>query len=136
MRIATGASLAVAVALPLVLSGCAGVSQQKFMSTQQRLSAAGFHMMIADSSSRQSYARGLPQQQVVPQQSRGKLKFVFADVEHCNCYFIGNEADYQRYQALTQQEKVARMQRDAARANRDAAYRWRYGWWGRPYWRW
>lgn len=100
---------------------------------QNMLAASGFQMKLADSPDKLNHVQSFPQRKVTPVERQGELKFVWADAQDCKCMFVGNEANYQSYAKLAEQEKLARENYEAARAQQWAA--WQAGW-GPAWWWW
>ena len=123
---------AVAVALIVVVGGCAAMREERAKDKENLLAAAGFQMKPANSPSRVAHLQTLTPLKLLPYtRSDGKLLYVYADPKGCNCLYVGDETAYQRYRALAQQQKIAQEQMVTAQMNADAAMDW--GLWG-PYW--
>ena len=123
---------AVAVALIVVVGGCAAMREERAKDKENLLAAAGFQMKPANSPSRVAHLQTLTPLKLLPYtRTDGKLLYVYADPKGCNCLYVGDETAYQRYRALEQQQKVAQEQMVTAQMNADAAMDW--GLWG-PYW--
>ena len=122
----------VAVALIVVLGGCAAMREEQAKQKENLLAAAGFQMKPADTASRVAHLQTLTPLKLVPhtRTSDGKLLYVFADPKGCQCLYVGDEGAYRRFRQLAEQ-KVAQEQMVAAQMNADAAMDW--GLWG-PYW--
>ncbi len=98
------------------------------------LAASGFHMQLADTPQKLAHVQSFPQRKVVPVQRQGQLKFIWADAKDCKCMFVGDEANYQGYARMAEQEKIAHEQYEAAQAARDMG-----PWnpiWGPEWWWW
>jgi len=123
---------AVAVALIVVVGGCAAMREERAKDKENLLAAAGFQMKPANSPSRVAHLQTLTPLKLLPYtRTDGKLLYVYADPKGCNCLYVGDETAYQRYRALAQQQKIAQEQMVTAQMNADAAMDW--GLWG-PYW--
>jgi len=123
---------AVAVALIVVVGGCAAMREERAKDKENLLAAAGFQMKPANSPSRVAHLQTLTPLKLLPYtRSDGKLLYVYADPKGCNCLYVGDETAYQRYRALAEQRKIAQEQMVTAQMNADAAMDW--GLWG-PYW--
>ena len=122
---------AIAVALIVLLGGCAAMRRQEVERTESTLSAAGFQMKLADTPQRQAHLQALTKHKLVPHMKDGRLMYVYADPKGCNCLYVGDEAAYQRYHQLALQKQLAQEQLMAAQMNQDAAMDW--GLWG-PFW--
>jgi hypothetical protein len=122
----------VAVALIVVLAGCAAMREERAKDKENMLAAAGFQMKPANTPNRVAHLQTLTPLKLLPYtRTDGKLLYVYADPKGCNCLYVGDETAYQRYRALEQQQKIAQEQMVTAQMNADAAMDW--GLWG-PYW--
>ena len=86
----------------LVLAGimlitCASTPKEDPFETEKLLVAGGFQYKIADTPELQSRLNNLPQHQLIPYQHEGRVIYLYADQENCNCVFIGEEENYQKY---------------------------------------
>lgn len=123
--------LAVSVFL---LGGCAALQNQQAMDTERLLSAAGFQMKPADTPQRMAHLKTLTQRKLVPHERDGKIYYVYADANECQCIYVGTEDAYQRYQKLALKKQIAEDQLNAAEMNENAAMDWgMWGPWG-PWW--
>ncbi|MDB6020390.1 MAG: hypothetical protein JWQ04_247 [Pedosphaera sp.] len=126
--LATCLMLAMTVAA-LGLSGCAST---KHHDTESLLSAAGFHTMTPSTSQQQACYAALPPYKVQRHDFNGKVVYAYADKKN-GIVYVGGEQQYQRFNQLGQQQKVANEQLQAAEMNEDAAMNW--GYWGPgPWW--
>lgn len=112
----------------LMLHGCAALDASKAKDTEQLLSAAGFHLQLADTPEKMAHVSELTQHKLVPHEKDGAIIYVYADATSCRCVYAGDEAAYQRYQLLAIQTNIADEQRVAAQTNENAAMNW--GMWG------
>jgi uncharacterized protein YdbL (DUF1318 family) len=114
--------------------GCAAVKHEHAMTTERLLAAAGFKMKMADTPEKMAHLKELTQRELVPHQKDGKVMYVYADAEFCQCVYVGTEAAYQRYQQLALQKQMSDDQRFAAEMNADAAMNWSmWGPWHGPW---
>jgi hypothetical protein len=116
------------VAVALTLAGCAAMQEEKANKTEQALAAAGFQMKLADTPAKLAHLQTLTQDKLVPHQQDGEMRYVYADATDCKCLYAGDAADYQAYQKLAVQERVAEDQQMAAEMNENAEMDW--GMWG------
>jgi hypothetical protein len=121
--------------LSLVLGGCAAVQQaeqaqqaQQTKSAEELLSAAGFKQIFPATPKLKARLQAMPQKQIFMASRGSKLFYVYADAAGCGCLYAGNQQQYQAYQQLAAQYKLARMQYQAAEMNQAAAMDW--GEWG------
>jgi hypothetical protein len=117
--------LAVVVALGAALAGCDE-------DTERLLSAAGFETKVADTPEKVAHLQALTQCKLVRHTKDGKNYYVFADAKR-NCLWVGDEANYQKFQYLQLQQDIADENMAAAMENNAAVMRWEM--WG-PYSRW
>ena len=123
-------SLAMLVAAALSLSSCGGMQAQ---SKENLLSAAGFQMRMADSPQKQDQLQSMTQRKVVPHQKNGQVYYTFANSKNGQLY-IGNAQNYQRYQELAAQQRMAREEYMAAEMQEEEAMDWdMWGYYG-PMW--
>jgi len=116
--------------VPLIVAaaaGCATMQAAGTRSTEQILSAAGFHREGADTPEKLADLQTAPARQVLPQTRDGKTAYVYRDPSGCHCLYVGGEPEYQQYQKL-------RLQRDIADEESNAALRAPWGGWGPAGW--
>ena len=104
-------------------AGCATLQAAGTRSTEQVLSAAGFHIETADTPATVAELQTLPARQVLPQTRDGKTSYVYRDPTVCDCLYVGGEPEYQQYQKL-------RLQKDIADEESNPALNWGWGPWG------
>jgi len=114
-----------AALMALLIPACASFQEtpaQKAQRLDPVLSAAGFHMVQADSPKKQSIFATLPPLKMTYYVAKdGKPRYWFADPYQCNCVYQGSEKDYQRYQNLRIQQKLVKEEEQTAELNQDAA---------------
>ena len=118
----TGFRLMGAFALLAFALGCANTPQ-----TENLLSAAGFTTKLATTAQQQQHLKTLVPNKVTLVQRKGKTYYVYADPAHHQIY-VGNQAQYQRYQQLRQANNLAQENLEAAELNQEASMGW--GVWG------
>ncbi len=95
---------------------------QKAQRIDPVLSAAGFHMIPADSPKKREIFNSLePLQMHYYVGKNGNAHYWFADPYSCNCVYVGNAKDYQRYQNLRIQQQLVKEEEQTAELNQDAA---------------
>jgi len=113
--------LVIAVLLP-ACSAFQETPAQKAQRIDPVLSAAGFHMVAADSPKRQEVlASTAPLTMRYYLAKDGKPRYFFADPYQCNCLYEGDEKAYQRYQYLRLQQKLVNEEEQGAELNQSAA---------------
>lgn len=119
----------VLVAAVIALDGCATIRRHETLDAEQVLTAAGFHMKLGDTPEQLASLRGLPPRRLVPQEREGRRYYVYADPEVCGCLYVGTEPQYQEYQRLALQKRVADEELMAAQDSLNAStLNWRL--WG------
>ncbi len=121
--------LAILVALVnWLLAGCAETPQQRAQRLEPVLSAAGFHMVPAGTPQRQQELASHTPLKMRYYFANGKPHYWFADPYVCNCVYIGNEADFQKYQQLKLQQQMVEREQAAAAMNENAAEQEQFNW--------
>jgi hypothetical protein len=105
-----------------LMTGCASMSAS---STEPLLSAAGFRVRTPETAAQKAIYAELPPYKVQRGTHQGKVFYAYKD-EKQGVAYIGGEAEYQKYQELAVQRRIARDQYEAAQMNQTMAYRW-YG---------
>ena len=103
-----------------MLWGCAESPQHRAQRLEPMLSAAGFNMLPADTPSGSEGWRPTPLKMRY-HFSNGKPHYWFADPYVCNCVYVGNEAEFQKYQQLKLQQQMVEREQAAAEMNENAA---------------
>ena len=112
-----------AIVIVALLAGCATqeTPQQRAERIEPMLSAAGFHMLPADTPSRIAETQRLTQLKVRYFIDNGKPRYWFNDPGNCHCVYVGGEKNYQQYEQIRLSQQAAQQQVEAARLNEDAA---------------
>jgi hypothetical protein len=108
-----------AAMLALVAGGCAETPQQKAQQLEPLLSAAGFHMHPADTPARENALKALTPYTMRYYVKNGQLHYWYADPAGCNCVYVGREKNYQQFQKLRLEERMASEQARAAQLNEE-----------------
>lgn len=118
-------SLAGCLASSLALAGCAmfgPTPAERAQYLEPMLSAAGFRQLPADTPDKvQRLAKLAPLRVSHYVGKDGKMRYWFADPDYCHCFYVGDEAAYDKYQDLRLQARNARDEKEAAEENYDAA---------------
>ena len=122
-------SMFAALAAVALLAGCAGVEATN---TKSLLSAAGFHVRTPQTPLQKEIYAQLTNHKVARITYKGKTAYVFKDESEGNAY-VGREQEYQRYQQLCIQQRIAQDYYMAYQMNNAYAYRY-YGAWGYRGW--
>ncbi len=120
----------------LGLSSCASMDAS---SQEALLSAAGFRVKTPQTPAQQQAYAAAESYKVIRASVEGKTFYAYKQ-EKKGIAYVGGEAEYQRYQQLAIQKKIAQENYMAAQMNQMAAMNW-YGAWGyrtwvgpRPFW--
>lgn len=105
----------------IMFSGCAETPQQKARQIEPLLSAAGFHMHPADTPERENALKALTPYKVRYYTKGGVLHYWYADPDYCACIYVGLEPNYQHFQQLRLEQRMANEQARAAQLNEEAA---------------
>lgn len=115
----------VGLLMAMLIAACASFQEtpaQKAQRIDQVLSAAGFHMVAADTPKKQELFASMPPLTMRYYVAKdGKPRYAFADPYECNCLYEGDEKAYQRYQNLRLQQKLVKEEERTAELNQDAA---------------
>ena len=130
-HIFTGFSLIGAFALLALAVGCTGMQTQ---SKEDMLIAAGFKTVVPKTAAQQRKLQALPPDKVAMVQKGGKTYYVFPDAAN-NRALVGGPKQYQAYQQLRLQNKLAQENLESAELYQDASMNWgAWGGWGGPGW--
>jgi len=99
----------------LILTGCSTTKQ-----TENMLSAAGFKIVVAATPKQEQKLKALPPGKITTVQRNGKTYFVFPDAAH-NRIYLGNQQQYQNYQQMLLDQKIAAQNREAGEMAADSS---------------
>ena len=71
------------------------------------LTAAGFHMVPADTPERQDDLRSRPLHRIVSGTKDSHVEYTYADPDYCHCVYVGGEKEYSEYERLRVQKETA-----------------------------
>ena len=115
-----GASLVLAA----LMAGCGLLAERQERHEAKvvgdRLLAAGFRPMPADTSAKQAHLAGMPKLLFSSITKNGRRRYLLADPVRCRCLYVGDEDAYQRYSNLELQHEEAASERAARRDDRNA----------------
>lgn len=116
------------------LSGCKMLESHEAMDKERLLAAAGFQIKLADTPQKLAEIQDRTQRKLVAHDKDGKTVFVYSDAKFCKCIYVGDQAAYQRYEKLVQQQNMVAEEAMTAAAYQDANMNWDM--WGafRPWW--
>jgi hypothetical protein len=87
------------------------------------LAASGFKVITPKTAAQQQKLQKLPPGKVTMIQKRGKTYYIFPDPAH-NLAYVGGPKEYQAYQQLRGDKKLAREDLETAEMYQDAAMEW------------
>jgi hypothetical protein len=93
--------------IALAGTGCATIAAGRARSTEQMLAAAGFHIDVASTPEKAARLAALPPRKLTLQQYGDKPYYAYADAEVCHCMYVGTESQYQAYERLVVEKKLA-----------------------------
>jgi len=105
----------------LLLAGCASRERRYADANEQGLAAAGFQQRLADTPEKRAHLQALTQRRILVYKVRDRLVYVWADAAICQCLYVGNEAQFQKYERLGLEQKLDQERRTAAEENEAAS---------------
>lgn len=110
-----------AAVLGLILAGCASAptSSSTPRSQDDLLTAAGFTSYAAKTPQSLAYLQTLPPQEIVKHRYDGTNRFLVCTDQNSKACYVGDEAAFQRYQNLADQEELAAKQRNVSQERWD-----------------
>ncbi|TMA41805.1 MAG: hypothetical protein E6J71_09740 [Deltaproteobacteria bacterium] len=123
----------VSLLVAILLGACSLLREppaERALDLEPLLSAAGFHVVPADTPEKRAQLQSLTPAKVLYHVTGGQPRYWFADPYNCQCLYVGDEKAYQEYQKLRLQKQLADEQREAAMVNEAAAADMMMGpWW-------
>lgn len=111
-----------ALGFVIAVAGCAETPSQRAQRIEPMLSAAGFRLHPADTPERQDNLKlRTPLKVRYSIRPDGNVYYWFADPVVCQCLYVGNQANYQKYEQLRLQQRAADQAQATAAMNEDAA---------------
>jgi hypothetical protein len=123
-------SLVLALALAVLMGGCAAVRQEEAQKTDDLLAAAGFKVRPADTPEKLAHLKAMQPLKVSMRTKDGRVIYSYADPYSCICVYVGGPEEYAQYQRLLRQQVVEERLYAAEMANDEGAD---WGMWG-PFW--
>ena len=109
-----------AAVLGIVLAGCAGAPASSSPKSQDDLlTAAGFTSYAAKTPQSLAYLQTLPPQEIVKHRYDGTNRFLVCTDQNSKACYVGDEAAFQRYQNLANQEDIAARKRNVSQERWD-----------------
>ena len=102
-----------AAVLAIAVLGCAAApSSSQPRSQDDLLTAAGFTTYVAKTPKSLAYLTTLPPQEIVQHRYQGTNRFLVCTDQNSKACYVGDEAAFQRYQNLANQEDIAARKRN------------------------
>lgn len=112
----------VAVACIVLSVGCAS-TQTSTQNKESMLAASGFKTITPKTAAQQQKLQKLPQGKVTMIQKKGKTYYIFPDPAH-NLAYVGGPKQYQQYQQLRADNRLAKESLETADMYQDAEMQW------------
>src|SRR5438067_12607787 len=127
-QIRTSFKMISAMALLALTAGCATTSSTQ--NKESMLVASGFKTITPKTAAQQQKLQQLPPGKVAMINKKGKTYYIFPDAAHNQAY-VGGPKEYQVYQQLRTENKLAKEDLEIAEMNQDEAMEWgAWGGWG------
>src|SRR6266480_727075 len=111
-----------AVACTVLSVGCAS-TQTSTQNKESMLAASGFKAITPKTAAQQQKLQNLPQGKVTMIQKKGKTYYIFPDPAH-NLAYVGGPNQYQQYQQLRTDNKLAKESLETADMYQDTEMEW------------
>ena len=115
-----------AIALSALMIGCA-TTQTSTQNKESMLVASGFKTITPKTAAQQQKLQQLPPGKIAMINKKGKTYYIFPDAAHNQAY-VGGPKEYQEYQQLRAEKKLANENLETAEIYQDAEMDW--GGWG------
>ena len=120
--------LVLVVAVAIAMAGCASTSQTSTsQSKESMLVAGGFKTITPKNATQKQKLQNLPAGKIAMIQKAGKTYYVYPDAPNNQAY-VGGPKEYQEYQQLCAEKKLAKENLETAEMYQDAEMNW--GGWG------
>jgi hypothetical protein len=117
------------IALLMLIAGCA-TTQSNVQNKESMLIASGFKTITPKTPAQQQKLQQLPPDKVTMIRKKGKNYYIFPDPAQNRAY-VGGPKQYQAYQQLRADKKLAQENVETAEMYQDAAMQWSlWGGWG------
>jgi hypothetical protein len=104
-----------------LLAGCA--TTQTTQNRENMLVTSGFKVITPKTAAQQQKLQKLPPGKVTMIQKRGKTYYIFPDPAH-NLAYVGGPKEYQAYQQMRADNKLAKESLETAEMYQDASMQW------------
>jgi len=115
-----------AIALSALMISCA-TTQTSTQNKESMLVASGFKTITPKTAAQQQKLQKLPAGKIAMINKKGKTYYIFPDAAHNQAY-VGGPKEYQEYQQLRAEKKLANENLETAEMYQDAEMDW--GGWG------
>jgi hypothetical protein len=112
----------IAVGFTVLLLGCAS-TQTSMQNKESMLAASGFKTITPKTAAQQQKLQNLPQGKVTMIQKKGKTYYIFPDPAH-NLAYVGGPNQYQQYQQLRADNRLAKESLETADMYQDSEMQW------------
>lgn len=116
-----------------VVAGISGCASSDAKNQESMLTAAGFRVRTPETAQQKAVYDAAPAYKLQRGDANGKIFYLYKD-EKQGIAYVGGETEYQRYQQLAIQQKIAEDNYQAAQLNNQAAWGWYNAWGPRTYW--
>ena len=106
----------------VLLVNCAS-TQTSTQNRESMLAASGFKTITPKTAAQQQKLQQLPPGKVTMIQKKGKTCYIFPDPAH-NLAYVGGPKQYQQYQQLRADNKLAKESLETAEMSQDASMQW------------
>lgn len=114
-------SLGALLTVTLLLAGCASRESRYADANEKGLTAAGFQKRLADTPAKRAHLQTLIQRKILVYKVQDRLVYVWADAKFCQCLYLGDEAQFQKYERLGLEQKLEQERRTTAEENEAAS---------------
>jgi hypothetical protein len=115
------------LAVAIAMVGCASTTQISTQNKESMLVASGFKTITPKTAAQKQKLQNLPPDKVTMIQKKGKTYYIFPDPAQNQAY-VGGPKEYQEYQQLRAEKKLANENLETAEMYQDAEMNW--GGWG------
>lgn len=123
----TKVTLAISLASVCILAVINGCASMDASNQESLLTAAGFRVRTPQTPRQRELYDAAPAYKVQHAVVKGKVFYAYKN-EKKGVAYVGGEAEYQKYQQLAVEQRIARDNYMAAEMNRDAAWGWYVAW--------
>ena len=106
----------------VLLVNCAS-TQTSTQNRESMLAASGFKTITPKTAAQQQKLQKLPPGKVTMVQKKGRTYYIFPDPAH-NLAYVGGPKQYQQYQQLRADNKLAKESLETAEMSQDASMQW------------